>query len=100
MFNPNHLSKGAEFIKNFLETHEIKFEMEKTFNDMISPFSDKRLRLDFYIESAKIAIEFDGKFHTQYSENSSIFSKERMEATKIRDNAKNEYCNRNGILLF
>ncbi len=69
--------------------HEI--EREKTFDGMI----DKRnLRLDFYIEHKKLAIEADGPQHTDLSH--TYFTLEG----KYRDNIKETFLQQNGIRLI
>lgn len=100
MFNPAKRSKGEMKISEFLEEKGIEYEIEKTFPDLISPFSSKKLRFDFFIDKLNTCIEFDGKFHDSFSESSDIFSKDAMDKTKIRDNCKNNYCKDNNIRLI
>lgn len=90
-------SKRADIIENFLNENSIAFEKEKTFEDMVYI---KQLRLDFYIKSLNIAIEYDGKQHFKTNEHNKIFTTERLEIQKERDAIKTEYCKNNNIKLI
>ncbi|QXN70311.1 hypothetical protein INTERNEXUS_271 [Bacillus phage vB_BspM_Internexus] len=100
MFNPSFDSKGIKKIKEWLDKEGFKYETEKTYDDLISPFSNKKLRFDIFLPHLNTLIEFDGKFHFKYSNSSKIFSKENLEKTKIRDEVKNQYCKENNITLL
>lgn len=50
-------SIGERNISEFLDTHNIKYERQKTFDDCVLK---ERLRFDFYIERINCVIEFQG----------------------------------------
>lgn len=58
-----------------------------------------RLRLDFFIPSIKIAFEFDGKQHEEYSD---FFHKSRINYAKsqLNDMKKHRWCDINNIVLI
>lgn len=63
------------------------------------PMVGSRLKFDFFNASQNIIVEADGKQHIQYVE---FFHKNRGSfLTQIkRDEKKEEFCKRNGILLI
>ena len=93
------LSYEAYAIKEYLDKNHIIYEQEKTFPGMKYK---KKLRIDFYIPSHNIAIEYDGKQHFMpgSKHNSSIFTQELVDETILRDKIKDEYCKSNNITLI
>lgn len=88
-------SKGVVFIKKWLNTNNINFMSEHTFEDL--KYINK-LRFDFYLPEFNICIEYDGK---QHYESCKWYGGEKALATsKIRDNLKNKYCYKNNIRLL
>ena len=84
-------SKGESYIMNFLIERGVIFEYQKIIPNL-------KLRMDFYIPSLKICIEYDG---IQHFEPRSLFGGESEYKAQIeRDQKKNKYCNDNGINLF
>lgn len=92
-----HTSKGEEKIISILKENNIKFEREKTFSDMKK--YGNPLRLDFYIPSKKIALEFNGEGHYQKID---FFHKNLQEFKKRQeyDRYKIKYCLAHNIKLY
>ena len=92
--------KGEQKIADFLIKNKIKFETQKTFEDL----KDKKLlRFDFYIPDKNLLIEYDGKQHFEpvdFSGNSPEQADENFKNRKIRDKIKNNYCKENNIKLL
>lgn len=57
-----NISKGENEISKILDNHNIGYEREKVFNDLIGS-GGRNLRFDFYIEELNTLIEFDGEQH-------------------------------------
>jgi len=91
-------SKGEKRIAIFLDKHQIKYEMEKIFDDCKSP-KNRPLRFDFYLEDYNVCIEFQGHHHykpvNKYNKAKKIHTK-----TTIHDKIKREYVFNNGIFLI
>ena len=88
-------SVGSITIERLLKENNIKYEMEKTFEN----FKGKKgmpYRFDFYLPEYNRLIEFDGIQH--YKERS-IF-KDSLEAIQERDKIKNDYCLQHNISLI
>lgn len=85
-------SKGVSKIKEILQENNVKYEIEKTYNNL--KYKDN-LKIDFTI--GNILIEYDGSQH--FSEKLS-FSKESYEKTKIRDSYKNEWIKNNEYIFI
>src|SRR5208283_3925698 len=60
------LSHGELRIIKFLESNNIEYVTQKTFNDFRNSFTDKMYQYDFYIPSKNLLIEYDGKQHFEY----------------------------------
>lgn len=86
-------SKGELKVENWLAEHNIKFVIEKRFDDC----RDKKpLPFDFYLPDYNTCIEFQGEQH--FNENFRINnSKERLQLQKIHDKIKKEYCKSKNI---
>ncbi len=89
------MSLGERRILNFLEENEIEFIPQHIFKDC---FHIKNLVFDFWIPSLRTCIEFDGKQH--YIATKWFGGEEGFEKIKMRDKAKNDYCNKNNIKLI
>lgn len=87
-------SKGEKNIESILLSKNVDFTKQKTFDDC--KFKNK-LRFDFYIPDIKTCIEFDGIQH--YEPCWYFGGKKAFELQKIKDNIKNEYCEKNNINL-
>ncbi len=88
-------SKGELKISNYLKSHNINFEREKTFdgckNERLLPF-------DFYLEIHNLIIEFDGRQH--YEAINRFGGEEGLNKTKFNDSIKNNYCRNNNIRII
>lgn len=87
--------KSELLIKNYLENNNIKYETQKTFNDL--KFK-KKLRCDFFIPSKNLIIEFNGKQH--YEPIEYFGGEDAFEDTKKRDYIKYKYAKDNGYNLL
>jgi very-short-patch-repair endonuclease len=88
-------SKGEMEIRKWLESKNIEFKKEHTFEDCIN-FG--RLRFDFYLPKYNICIEFDGLQHFKPVEQ--FGGIEEFERVKQRDSFKNQYCLSKNIKLI
>lgn len=93
-------SLQEEKIAYILKSLNIDFEMEKTFDDCRNPRTGWQLRFDFYLPKENILIEYDGEQHFYYEKSSRWNTKENYEATKYRDEIKNQYCLNHNIRLI
>lgn len=88
------ISHGELKIKNILESFNIPFVQEKTFDTCKNPKTGKLLRFDFYVDN-KYLIEYNGKQHYEQTHNW-----EPIENTQYRDNLKIEWAKKNNIPLI
>jgi len=91
-----------------LNNKNIKFRLEKTFDNCINPITGKLLRFDLYLKDYNMIIEYDGEQH--YKEDA--YHNRRLAAQKgktvkdifeyqmFRDNLKNIYCQSNNIKMI
>ena len=85
-------SSGEFKIRKYLEENNIDFEQEKRFSDCRDT---KPLSFDFYLPNNNMCIEFDGKQH--YSD---VFGDESFIKTKLHDDIKDKYCEKNKISML
>lgn len=88
-------SKGELHIRQYLYNHNIKFQLQKRFDDCknIQP-----LPFDFYLPELNICIEYDGIQHYKYRP---FFGKKNdLQNLQIRDKIKTDYCMQNKITLL
>ena len=88
-------SRKEIFIEDFLKENKIKYVPQKRFKGCkykrILPF-------DFYLPKIKTCIEYDGEQHFM---NVTCWGGEKaLKENKVRDDIKNEYCNKNNIRLI
>jgi len=97
-------SKGEQNIKSILDQINIKFVLQKTFNDCKNPKTNYKLRFDFYLPDYNTCIEFDGKQHFKEGVGSylvnHILTIEEYEEVVYRDLIKTIYCAQNNINLM
>ncbi len=91
-------SKGEQKIRKFLESNNIKFIPQKTFDGLVG-IKGKLLSYDFYLPNINLLIEFQGGFHDG-TITSGFQSKESLEIQKEHDKRKKEYANNNQIDLL
>lgn len=92
-------SCGEKAISDILDSYDIQYEHEKSFNDLISTRGYK-LRFDFCIYLNNVdyfIIEFQGEQHYKETERFLKFGKYQREVT---DKLKRKYCKKNGIQLY
>lgn len=85
------MSNYEDKIIQILRAASIKFEREKTFEDL----RQGRYRFDFYLPGHKILIEVDGQFHWK-----PIRGRKELLAQQERDRRKNSYCLAHDIPLY
>lgn len=88
-------SRGVRKIKTILDTNNIPYVVEKTFETCRFPDSNKPARFDFYIEN-KLLLEYDGEQH--FKEVSEFF-RDSLEVRQYHDAYKNQWCKDNHIPL-
>lgn len=90
-------SKLEARCKSILDTYNIKYEMQKTFEGCAYR---NKLRFDFYLElnNKRYCIETDGNQH--YVPIDRYGGLEGLILTQKRDKIKNEYCLNNNIILI
>ena len=92
-------SVGENNIKSYLDKKCIKYETEKTYEDLKDI---RELRFDFYLIDYNVLIEFDGEQH-YFPWNfgvSDYDALKRFENLKKHDTMKNDYCKKNNIPLI
>ena len=88
-------SLGEVKVTNFLKEHNLKFEIEKKFEDCKNI---KSLPFDFYLPEKNILIEYDGQQH--YNSRKLFGGKTALEALQKRDAIKTAYCLDKNIKLI
>lgn len=95
-------SYGEYFIKNYLNNHHVRFQIEYSFPDLRSP-DGGLLRFDFAIvnEAGEVVclLEFHGEQHFYDEERASQTSFGRMQR-EVTDNIKADYCKERNIKLY
>lgn len=93
-------SRGESYIYYLLNKWNIKFEIQKSFPDLIY---NRPLYFDFYLSDSNVLIEYDGEYHfapiVTYNtpqEDADIAYQKQCE----RDDLKNIYCEEKGIPLI
>ncbi len=90
-------SKGERVVAKILTDHNVLFEHEKTFANLVSETGNK-LRFDFYLPQSNILIEYDGAQHFEPIER---FGGELgLQNTRKNDQIKNNFCQDNAIQLI
>ena len=82
-------SYGEYLIRRYLENKNIEFIKEHTFDDLVSPFTDRKLRFDFFIPKCNTIIEFDGEYH--FIESKWHERKRPLNEIQFLDKFKEEY---------
>lgn len=97
---PDRRSLGEKEIAAILSLNNIVYETEYSFSDLKYENGIKP-RFDFYLPLENCIIEFDGKQHYGYQENTKYWNnKENYEKTVIRDSIKNNYCINHNITII
>lgn len=87
-------SLGEIKIEELLREHNIIFQKQKTYEDLVGK-NNIPYRFDFYLPEYNRLIEFDGIQHFQERN----FFSDTFEEICIRDKIKNKYCKNKGIPL-
>lgn len=85
------MSSYENKIVQILRRESIKFEREKTYDDL----RRGKYRFDFYIPEDNILIEIDGQFHFK-----PILGRAALLKQQEHDRRKNSYCLANNIKLY
>lgn len=85
------MSKYEEQIMKILKNSKIKFQKEKTFQDL----KHGLFRFDFYLTDLNIIIEVDGEQHFK-----PIYGRQSFVKGQEHDRRKNSYCLAKGIQLY
>jgi hypothetical protein len=91
-------SRGESTVSKVLKSYKVDFKREYTFEDCKDV---NQLRFDFAIFRDSLIlclIEYDGKQHFEPIE--WFGGREAFEATRVRDEIKNNYCKENNIPLL
>lgn len=89
-------SKGVRKIKSILDSNNITYEIEKTFENCRFEDTKQKARFDFYINNSFL-LEFDGIQHFQ--ECDANFFRDTLKSRQDRDNFKNNWSKINNIPL-
>lgn len=94
------MSSGERMTIDFLDEKAIKYEMQKTYNDL---FYKNKLRYDFYLPDYNLLIEIDGHQHFMPRDFSGKGKKQAelsFKTTKKLDRMKDDYAERNQIKIL
>jgi len=92
-----NFSKGEMKIENYLKKNNIKYVIQKQFEDLKSD-KDKFLRFDFFLPNINTCIEYNGKQH--YEPIDRFGGVDSYKRRIYLDNEKKKYCNKNDINLI
>ena len=94
-------SKHANLLANELDDLEVEYDREKTFPWLRRCKKGNGLRLDFYLPSFNVAVEYQGAMHFGiHVNNKYTFKQEDYEDLYNRDKAKYNLCKEHGIRVF
>lgn len=85
------MSSYEDKIVRLLRAGSIKFEREKTYNDL----QRGRYRFDFYLPSRRVLLEVDGQYHWF-----PICGRQALLKQQEHDRRKNSYCLAHKIPLY
>lgn len=91
------LSYGEKVISKWLKNNGIDYKSQKTFPDMKGA-GGGFMKLDFYLPSYNIAIEYQGAQH--YKPVDAFGGLEQLERQKKNDQLKRDYCKEHNIQLI
>lgn len=96
------LSKGENLIQVWLQSRNIQYVTQKSFEDCKNPKTNYKLRFDFYIPSKNVLIEFDGKQHFAPIKIMGKYqiTNDDFEKIQYRDKIKTEYAQNARIPLI
>lgn len=85
-------SKGEALIKKYLDANNIKYEIQKKFNNLRG-VKNHKLSYDFFICDKRILLEYQGQFHDGTAVQQ---TREEYEIQREHDRRKKEYAEANG----
>lgn len=88
-------SKGEKRITQYLNNSDIKFEAQKTFNELIG-LGNGLLSYDFYLPQYNLLIEYQGEFHDGSGGKGNYYMKQNLSKQQEHDRRKKEYTLNNG----
>ena len=88
-------SIGSKFIVKFLREFKVEFIQEHKFKDLKLI---RQLRIDFWIPSLNLAIEYDGEQHFKIKPDWG--GQEELDKIHLRDCMKDIYCKKNKINMI
>jgi hypothetical protein len=96
-------SYGEFLIRKALEDFQIEFELQKKFDSLRDPVTNRLLSYDFYLPKFNLLIEFDGEYHF-HPPNFKKLEKEQLEKVRdqirMRDLLKDQFAKDNTIQLL
>ncbi len=95
--NKGPRSLGEQAVEKWLLEHNIKFNIEDTFEDL-KGINDGYLRFDFKILNKPVLIEFQGIQH--YQPVDFFGGEEQFKIQKIHDTLKRNYCKAHNLRLI
>lgn len=99
-------SRGETLIENWLRTHNIQYEPQKSFSDLSLPDVVKvtnRPRYDFYLPLHNMVIEYDGKQHFEPVNFHGVSDAEALRLhmrTVMSDGIKDAYASKIGFVIL
>jgi len=98
--NYNYTSKGEFICRQFMElTFRRPFRRTRP-AFMKNPITGVNLELDLYNEELKLAVEYNGRQHYEYSTYMHHNSKDKFMNQQYRDYIKKDLCDKHGVRLI
>jgi len=94
----DNLKYAERYIQEYLDSIDIEYEKEKTFDDLKNPKSGRKLRFDFWIPSKNLIIEVNGVQH--YKPIDFWGGEEKYQEQIYRDEIKKKYLESSNIKLL
>jgi len=91
-------SLGEQKIKKILDSNNIDYESEYSFDDCLNPKTGKKLRFDFFLSKYNLLIEFDGEQH--FKPTGGWNNLESFQKRIVRDTIKDNYAEEKNIKLL
>ena len=92
------VSQGETIIKSILQTNQISYQSQKSFDSCINPKTGAKLFFDFYLPDYNCCIEYDGEQHFR-PRKTGYFTFKEVEEIQYRDKIKENYCKKHNIKL-
>lgn len=81
-------SFGEQQLSQILDNMNIEYQREKTFEDLVSPYSHRLLRFDFYLPKYECCIECNGNQHKIDYEPRGFMTADKLEHLRYCDEIK------------